>query len=82
MLKILPFAFILLIGLFEAWVKKESVENYLGRDSGFLAYIWVILLAGATVGGVYVVFLVAYSLYGKGVKLSIVFTYIGASAVY
>jgi len=67
--------------LFEVWVKKEKVEKHLGRESGFIAYIWVILLAGTTVGGLYVAFPVAYSLYHKGAKLSVVFTYVGAAAI-
>ena len=80
MLKILPCAFIL-IGLFEVWVKKKSVEKYLGHKSGFMGYVWSILLAGTTVGGVYVAFPVAVSLYHKGAKLGIIFTYMGASAL-
>jgi len=80
MLKILPCAFIL-IGLFEVWVKKEKVEKHLGKDSGALSYIWAVFLAGTTVGGLYVAFPVAYSLSGKGAKLSVVFTYIAASAI-
>ena len=80
MLKILPCAFIL-IGLFEVWVKKESVEKHLGKDSGAIGYFWIILLAGTTVGGLYVAFPVAYSLFKKGAKLSVIFTYIGASAI-
>ena len=80
MLKIIPFAFIL-IGLFEVWVKKETVEKHLGEYSKFKGYIWAILLAGTTVGGLYVAFPVAYSLYNKGAKLGVIFTYIGASAI-
>jgi len=80
MLKILPCAFIL-IGLFEVWVKKESVEKHLGKDSGIKGYIWVVLLAGTTVGGLYVAFPVAYSLFKKGAKLGVIFTYIGASGI-
>jgi len=80
MLKILPCAFIL-IGLFEAWVKKETVEKHFGEESGIRGYIWAMLLAGTTVGGLYVAFPVAYSLYSKGAKLSVIFTYIGASAI-
>jgi len=79
-LNILPCAFIL-IGLFEVWVKKENVEKHLGKNSGMLGYIWIILLAGTTVGGLYVAFPVAYSLFKKGAKLSVIFTYIGASAI-
>ena len=80
MLKIIPAAFIL-IGLFEVWVKRETVEKHLGEGSGILGYVWVVLLSGATVGGLYVAFPIAYSLYSKGARLSVVFTYIGAAAV-
>lgn len=80
MLRILPCAFIL-IGLFEVWVKKEKVEKHLGKDSGLLSYIWVLLLAGTTVGGLYVAFPLAYSLSKKGARLAVVFTYIGAAAI-
>ena len=80
MLKILPGAFIL-IGLFEVWVKRETVEKHLGEESGIRGYIWGVLLAGTTVGGIYVAFPVAYSLYSKGAKLSVIFTYIGAAAI-
>ncbi len=80
MTKVLPCAFIL-IGLFEVWVKRELVERHLGIESGFRGYIWAVLLAGTTVGGLYMSFPVAYTLYNKGAKLSIIFTYIGASAI-
>ena len=80
MLKLLPCAFIL-IGLFEVWVKRETVERHLGEEAGPMGYMWAVLLAGTTVGGLYVAFPVAYSLYRKGARLSSVFTYIGASAI-
>jgi len=80
MLMVLPCAFIL-IGLFEVWVKRETVEKHLGEKSGFRGYLWGILLASTTVGGLYVAFPVAYSLYNKGAKLSVIFTYISASAI-
>ena len=80
MFKILPCAFIL-IGLFEVWVKRETVEKHLGERSGIRGYIWAVLLAGTTVGGLYVAFPVAYSLYSKGAKLSVIFTYLGAAVI-
>ena len=80
MLRILPGAFIL-IGLFEVWVGRETVERHLGEGSGIRGYMWALLLAGTTVGGVYVAFPVAYSLYRKGARLSVIFMYIGASAI-
>ena len=80
MLKILPGAFIL-IGLFEVWVKRETVERHLGEESGFRGYLWVILLSSITVGGLYLAFPVAYTLYRKGARLSVIFTYLGAAAI-
>ena len=80
MLMILPGAFIL-IGLFEVWVKRETVERHLGEESGIRGYIWAVLLAGTAVGGLYVAFPVAYALYSKGAKLSVIFTYVGAAAI-
>ncbi len=80
MLKIVPIAFIL-IGLFEVWIKRETIEKHLGDNSSWRGYFWGILLAGTTVGGLYVAFPIAAVLYKKGAKLSVVFTYVGASAV-
>lgn len=80
MVKILPCVFVL-IGLFEVWVKSETVEKHLGEGSGLKGYLWGVLLAGTTVGGLYIAFPVAYSLYNKGARLGVIFTYIGASAL-
>ena len=80
MLEVLPCAFVL-IGLFEVWVEKETVEKHFGKGSGIRGYTWAVLLAGTTVGGLYVAFPVAYSLYCKGARFSVIFTYIGASAI-
>jgi len=80
MLTILPGAFVL-VGLFEVWVGRETVEKHLGEGSGVRGYLWAVLLAGTTVGGLYVALPVAYSLFRKGAKLGVIFTYIGASAI-
>ena len=79
-LKLLPCIFIL-IGLFDVWVKRETIEKHLGKESTIFSYIWAILLAGPIAGGLLVAFPIAYSLFQKGAKLSIVFTFIGAAAV-
>lgn len=81
MLKILPCAFIL-IGLFEVWVKKETVMKHLGQNSGFKGYFWILLLAGFSVGGLFVAFPVAETLYKKGASLKVIFTYLGFSGVF
>ena len=80
LIKILPFAFVL-IGLFEVWVNRQTVERHLGAESGARGYLWAMVLSGITVGGVFVAFPVAYSLHKKGAALGVIFTYIGASAV-
>ena len=80
MIKLLPFIFIL-IGLFEVWVKREFIEKHLGKGSGIQGYLWVILLASPIAGGLIPAFPIAYSLFSKGARLSIVFTFIGAAAV-
>ena len=80
MLKVLPCAFIL-IGLFEVWIKRETVEKHFGQEAGIRGHIWAVLLAGTIVGGLYVAFPFAYSLHSKGARLSVIFTYLGASAI-
>ena len=77
---ILPFIFIL-IGLFEVWVKRETIEKHLGRNAGFMGYLWAILLGSVTIGPMLVALPIAYALYRKGASLAIVFTYVGAASV-
>lgn len=79
-IKIFPGVFIL-IGLFEVWVKRSTIEKHFGKESGIKGYIMAIILASTTIGGLFVAFPIAYSLYHKGAKLSAIFTYISASAV-
>ena len=80
MLKLLPCAFIL-IALFDVWVERAIVERHFGKGSGVRGYLWGILLAGMSVGGMYVAFPVAYSLFRKGAKLSVIFAYVGFAGV-
>ncbi len=80
MIKIVPVVFVL-IGLFEVWIKRETIERHLGEDSSWLAFLWAILLSSTTVGGLYVAFPIAAVLHSKGAKLSVIFTYVGAAAV-
>lgn len=80
MIIVLPPAFIL-IGLFEVWVEKKTVESGFGKKSGFRGYVWAVLLAGTSVGGLLTALPLASVLYKKGARLSVVLTYIGAAAV-
>ncbi len=80
MIKILPCAFIL-IGLFEVWVRKETIEKHLGKKSGIMGCVWAVLLAGTTVGPMITAFPVAHALYTKGAAIRIILIYLGASAI-
>jgi len=80
MIKILPCAFIL-IGLFEVCVPREKVEKHLGLEGGIRGYIWAIILAGTMAGGLLVALPVSSALYRKGARLSVIFTFISASAI-
>jgi uncharacterized membrane protein YraQ (UPF0718 family) len=79
-LGLLPCAFVL-IALFDVWVKRETIERHFGHGSGPRAYAWIMLLAGMTVGGVYVAFPVACSLAKKGARLGLVFAYVNFAGV-
>jgi len=70
-----------LIALFDVWVKREMVIRHFGKGSGIRGYLWAILLAGTTIGGLYVAFPLAYSLHRKGAKLGVTFAYIGFAGI-
>ncbi len=80
MIKILPCAFII-IGLFEVWVSREKVEKHLGYEGDIRGYVWAIILAGTMAGGLLVALPVSSALYHKGARLSVLFTFLGASAI-
>lgn len=70
-----------MIGLFDVWAKRETIEKNFGHASGMKKYIWSVLLAATTVGGTFVAFPVAYSLYQKGAKYSSIFAYISSASL-
>jgi uncharacterized membrane protein YraQ (UPF0718 family) len=80
MLRILPAVFVV-IGLFEVWVKSETVERHLGHGSGFRSYVWAVLLAGGTVGGLHVGLPVAHALYVKRARLGVVLAFLSAAGI-
>ncbi len=77
---ILPPAFIL-IGLFDSWAKRETVEKHFGTKSGSFRYVMSILLAATTVGGTFVAFPLANSLYHKGARYSMIMTYVTSASL-
>lgn len=80
LLLLLPPVFIL-IGLFEVWVKKETIEKHLGASHGFSAWFWLILLSATTIGGLYVSLPLAYALHNKGMRMRLVYAFLGFSTV-
>lgn len=77
MLAFIPLLFIL-IGLFDVWVPKETIEKYIGEKSGILGIVLVIFLAMLQAGPLYGAFPVAYILYKKGTSSRNIFIYLGA----
>jgi uncharacterized membrane protein YraQ (UPF0718 family) len=74
---ILPAMFIL-VGLFDVWVPRSVIERHLGRRSGPLAVLWMVLLATLQAGPLYAAFPVAVALWRKGTAPRNVFIYLGA----
>jgi len=81
MVLILPPAFIL-IGLFDVWASRESIEKSFGKHSGLMKYVYAIALAATTVGGTFVAFPVANSLYHKGAGYDSIITYVTAASLF
>ena len=77
MLSFIPFLFIL-VGLFDVWVPKETIEKHIGKESGLKGIFLVILLAMLQAGPLYGAFPVAYILYKKGASVRNIFIYLGA----
>ncbi|MFP4210881.1 MAG: hypothetical protein ACLFR8_06545 [Alkalispirochaeta sp.] len=81
MVFVVPAAFVL-IGLFEVWVPRATVERHLGEKGSRPAqWFWMLMLAGTAVGGLYVAFPIAAALHRKGARLGAVLSYIGLSGV-
>jgi len=77
MLSFIPFLFIL-VGLFDVWVPKETIEKHIGKESGVKGIFLVVLLAMLQAGPLYGAFPVAYILYKKGASVRNIFIYLGA----
>ncbi|BDU50354.1 permease [Haliovirga abyssi] len=80
MIEMLPPIFIL-VGLFDVWVKKETIEKHLGKDGGFKSYILVFILAAPMAGGLLAAFPIAYAIYKKGARLTVMLVFLGAVGI-
>jgi uncharacterized membrane protein YraQ (UPF0718 family) len=77
MITFMPFLFII-VGLFDVWVPKETIQKHIGQGSGIQGIAWVVLLAMLQAGPLYGAFPVAYMLYKKGASIRNIFVYLGA----
>jgi uncharacterized membrane protein YraQ (UPF0718 family) len=77
----IPPVFILL-GLFDVWVKKETVEKHLGNKMSLPGFAAIIILAGGSIGALYTALPAAESLYKKGAGLFTVFFYISSATIF
>lgn len=77
MMEVLPAMFVL-VGLFDVWVPRQVIERRLGRSSGPMAVLWMVLLAMLQAGPLYGAFPVAIALWRKGTAPRNVFIYLGA----
>ena len=77
MVTFVPFLFII-VGLLDVWVPKETIQKYIGRESGIKGIALVVLLAMLQAGPLYGAFPVAYLLYKKGASIRNIFIYLGA----
>ena len=80
MIKILP-AIFLLIGLFDVWVKRETIEKHLGKGGGVKSFLWIFVLAAPMAGGLLPAFPIGYALYKKGARLTVVVTFLGVVGI-
>ncbi len=79
-MSVMPAVF-LLIGLFNIWVKKETVMKHMGHGSGIRGYVLAVLLAFTCIGGLFAALPISRQLYDKGSRLGVIMTYLGASCV-
>ncbi len=77
MLSVLPPIFILL-GLLDVWVRRETMIQYMGENSGVIGVLLAFFLGSAAAGPLYAAFPVAGVFLKKGCKLSNIFILLGA----
>jgi len=69
MLSILPAVFVL-SALIGAWVSKETIMRYFGKDSGVRGHIASVVMGSISAGPIYAAFPLAQSLLQKGASLA------------
>ncbi|MBB6481849.1 permease [Spirochaeta isovalerica] len=80
MVQVLPAVFIL-IGLFDVWVKRETIEKHLGQGGGAKSFFWVFILAAPMAGGLLPALPIAHELHKKGARFTVVLAFLGAVGI-
>lgn len=79
MLGVLP-PILLLMGLLDVWVSKETVTRFMGPEAGARGPLLSIILGAATAGPLYAAFPVAEVLHKKGTSYFNILIFIGAKS--
>lgn len=80
MLGVLP-PVMLLLGLMDEWVPRETMMKYMGVDSGLVGVAFAILIGSLAAGPMYAAFPFTLVLLRKGVKFSNVIVFMNAWCV-
>ena len=80
MLSVLP-PIMIILGLIDEWVPKESMMKYMGNDSGIMGIVISIIFAAFAAGPMYAAFPFATVLLKKGVKFTNVIIFMNAWCV-
>lgn len=80
MLSVLP-PIMLLLGLMDVWISRESMMKYMGDNSGFMGVFLSILIASLAAGPMYAAFPFTAVLLKKGVKFSNIIIFMNAWCV-
>lgn len=78
-IKIFP-PILLLMGLLDAWVPKEKIQNHLGQKSGIRGILLSLLLGTFAAGPLFAAFPIAKSLSLKGVRQANTVIFLGSWA--
>jgi uncharacterized membrane protein YraQ (UPF0718 family) len=80
MLSVLP-PIMILLGLMDVWVPRETMIKFMGEDSGLLGIALAILLGSVAAGPMYAAFPFTAVLLRKGVKFSNIIIFMNAWCV-
>lgn len=77
MISVLP-PIMLLLGLLDIWVPRETMLKYMGENSGIIGIILAIIFGSVAAGPLYAAFPITAVFIKKGVKFSNVMIFLGA----